>query len=210
MFASGLRIRTKCHLCDSDHAMWVINGLVQIFHYCWSSKRVQTPPIVSSPVFCTHCSLRFLFFLMTRTEPDVVFCCSNSTTGASKFSMLCFQRCFSAHRACTEWLLKLPYFSCQLKPSWSIHLWPLSEIRHFCLQNWILFCSTLCTLWLLCMKIPQDLQTRLCVPKTMPRSKSLGYFLILNFDANITWGFWPLFAWLVLCIVPLPRDWLIR
>ncbi|MEQ2309026.1 hypothetical protein AMECASPLE_034357 [Ameca splendens] len=54
--------------------------------------------------------------VLTGVAPGVVFCCCSPS--ASRFDVLCVQRCSSACLGCNEWLfeLLLPFY--QLEPVW--------------------------------------------------------------------------------------------
>uniref|UniRef100_A0A3B4ZJ67 L1 transposable element RRM domain-containing protein n=1 Tax=Stegastes partitus TaxID=144197 RepID=A0A3B4ZJ67_9TELE len=90
----------------------------------WRARELQRIKVgnVTLSVFPDY-TAKIAWARLTGVIPGVVFCCCSPS--ASRFNMLCVQRCYSAYLGCNKWLfeLLLPFY--QLKPvcPFSSDLW---------------------------------------------------------------------------------------
>jgi len=108
-------------------------------------------PVFYCPVLVSLCDVASVSCSqLTGVAPGVVFCCCSSS--ASRFDVLCVQRCSSADLGCNEWLFEWLLPSYQLEAVWpfSCDLWRQQDIfSQRTAAHWIfsLFQTSLCEPW---------------------------------------------------------------
>ncbi len=85
---------------------------------------------------------------ISRVAPGVVFCCCSPS--ASRFDMMCVQRCTSAFLGCNEWLTWVTVAFLLVQPVWpfSYDLWHQQGILdHRTAAHWIFSLSNRYLVW---------------------------------------------------------------